>query len=219
MAGGMSGAMGGLMTGMMSNPWTMVGGLGLQALGSFLGGKSSQPKLMNLPPPKALFPEQQGQYLNQMFQAGGAGPQSLNVLNWFLNNQGGMTDYSNLFNTTVASGQRLQDIGRANLMEKYGVRGMRFSKPMADAAMQYETESTTQLANILAQLAFQTNESAANRSINVAQSILPFMREPAMAFYPGATVTSGGQSGWGNVASSVGGSLQTLALLAQMGMI
>jgi hypothetical protein len=106
-------------------------------------------------------------------------------------------------------------------MEKYGAQGLRFSTPMANAAVDYETQSTKDLGQLLAQLAYSSNESAMGRYMSAIGQGSSMFQGLGTSFTPSVALysKSGEQSGTGAAVGAVGNALQTISLLSMMGLI
>jgi hypothetical protein len=214
---GLPGIFGGGGSGANMNGMGQYGaGIGLNSLAAFLqAGASNKTKMVPIPPPQPVFP-------------GASAGLGAGIIPFGMQSFGTMTDmartgmpvdYSNLFQTMVSANQRLNDIGRANLIEKYGSSGMRFSKPMADAAVTYENQTTKDFANILAQLAFSSQEAARARQMQAGSTGAGLFTSVGSTFAPSVLPVVGGQSPWGAAAGSGGNALQTFGLLKMMGVI
>jgi hypothetical protein len=183
--------------------------LGLQGVGSALNAKAGQPRLMAIPPPAQQFPAFSGQYLQGLE---GIQQPSFNAIGQFAQN-GLPTNYMDSFNALKAAQTRSIDEGRANLMEKYGMRGTRWGSSMGNAAIDYESQVQKDFGSILAEFARQSQEGAAGRQLQAAQFGIGAGAEPAMATYPTAAIVGGGQSILGAGANAAGSGLLNYLLL------
>src|SRR5438552_403611 len=121
---------------------------GVGAIGSVLSAKAAQPKATPIPPPAPLFPGMQQSYLDSLNQSG-VGAASLGSLSEIART-GIPTDVGPAFEKFKSSQQRFVDEGRANLIEKYGAQGLRFSSTLADKGVDYESQVSKDFASILA---------------------------------------------------------------------
>lgn len=187
---------------------------GIGAVGSFLGGKSSQPKNVAVPPPNALFPGMQTSYFNDL-QASGVQPQSFGTISEAART-GMPVDQGQFFDALKSSMGRSQDQGRANLIEKYGFMGLRNSTPLMNAAVDYESQTTKDFATIMADYTRQAQESAANRRLQASTLGIGLAGEPALAMTPSSVVSTGGSSPLGSAMGSGAASLQNLLMMKML---
>lgn len=187
-----------------------VGGLGL--LGSVIGGAfggTSSYGTTAAPKPTALFPNQQNQYLSALFGANGSGglfSTGASTLGAMAAN-GMPTDVGPAWDALKAAGARSVGEGRANLTEAYGAMGARAGKGMLTALGDYESQTNKDFLSILSNYTLQAQESARNRQMGAASTIMGMSQDIGSAMTPSAYVTQqpstmsqigGGLSGAGN---------------------
>lgn len=209
-----AGGLGGLITGLSTNPWTLPIGLGLGIFGKLFGNRQK-----TLPPPSPIFPGANQSYMQGLLGGGGQaglGPTSMGGLTSLIQSGGMPTNYMpNVEAITQAMG-RGEAEGRANLIEKFGVKGMRFSQPLTTAATDFELQNQMNRNQILSQYAFQSQESAAQRLMSALGMGTGLFGNAGMALYnsktpPGPGVVSGISTGVGDV-------LQTISLMKMLGL-
>jgi hypothetical protein len=157
----------------------------------------------------------QKSYLDQLTESG-VGPQSFGTIAETART-GLPTNFTDAFNTLKASQQRFVDEGRANLIEKYGAKGLRFSQPMANAAVDYESQVSKDFASILAEFTRQATEAAAGRRLEASRVGLGFAQEPAMAMRPTEALFSGGASAVGAGFQAGSSAIQDYLMLRALG--
>lgn len=196
-------------------PWLIGGGAAASGVGSIMGARAGQPKMIDSPAPNPLFPQ-----LNQMYtqRLGAEGPRGIDTLSRFAAN-GMPTDVSKTFESLVAAQQRLIGQGRAGLREQFGARGLSHSSSFAGAAVDFENQTALNFANVLSQLLLQTQESAAQRQLAAGSQLAEMFSSAGSAFTPSAVLSTGGQSSVGAGFSSIGNSISTLALLRSAGLL
>lgn len=194
--------------------WILPVAAGLSSLGGIFGGSSK-----SVPPPKPIFPGAQGQYLDYLqgspFTGQGVGPSSMTGLQSLIQGGGMPTNYIPNVQAITQSMQQGYQQSQANLMEKFGSMGLRFSSPAITGLGQMLNQQQLQNQSLMSQFAFNTQESAANRLMQALGMGTGLFSGPAMSMYqsqtlPGPGVASGLFSGGGNV-------LQTLALMRMLG--
>ncbi len=154
-------------------------------MSSVFGG----PKFTATPPPNPLFPGIQSSYTQQLQQSG-IGPASFGTLTQAATT-GLPTDVGPAFEALKASMQHTQDEGAANLKEQFGAQGLTTAgSDLQLAASDYETNSTTQMNNTLAQYQLQSSEAAANRQVAAAGAGAGLEGELATAFTPAGVVSN-----------------------------
>jgi len=108
--------------------------------------------------------------------------------------------------------KQYQAAGAANLMEQFGVKGLRSSSDMDKAAAQYEASSAADMGNILAQ--YQQQQQG--QQIQAAEAGLGMVQPAAMQTYaPKALVT--GPSPLQSVFSGIGAAGSLFAGLGALG--
>ncbi len=151
---------------------------------SIFGG----PTVTKTPPPAPLFPGMQQDYINQLKSSGVTGS-SFNTLNQAA--QTGLpTDVGPAFDAMKASMQHGISEGRANLIENFGVKGLRSGSNVMQAGSDFEAQTQTNFANILAQYTQQASEAAANRRVGAAGVGAGLASEPGLAFTPTGVVSN-----------------------------
>lgn len=152
-------------------------------MGAVFGG----PTTTRVPAPNPLFPGMQNSYISQL-QSSGVTGSAFNTLN-SMAQTGNPTDIGPAFQALKASMAQQQGEGAANLKEQFGSLGLGSGNNLAQAASDYEANSTAQLNNTLAQYQLQASESAANRQLAASTTGAQLASEPALAFTPSAVVS------------------------------
>lgn len=196
-------------------PWIIGAGTAASGVGSVLSAKSSKAQNIPTTAPNPLFPIANAQYGQSI---GGAGATGLNSLT-SMAQTGEPSDVGGVFNTLIQAQQRMMGQGRANLREQFGGMGLIGSTNFRDAAVDLESQTNKDFANILAQLALQSSESAAQRRMAAGSQLAELFGNTAMAYTPSSTTVGGTPSPVGAGFGSVGNSLTTLALLQAAGML
>lgn len=191
-------------------------GAAVSGIGSIVSARSAQPKNVPVPPPNALFPWLNSSFTNSM---GSAGPQGIQTLQGFAKDGGGMTPVGDVFQTMVQAQQRMQSQGRGNILEAMGSSGNRYGSGTPQGLADYESQSTKDFSSQLAQLVFQSSESAKGRQFSAASSLADMFGNAGMAFTPSSNMVTGTPSALGSGLSSVGSSINTFALLKAAKMI
>jgi len=215
MPGGAAGAAG---AGAATGGWALpVMGIGAAAsgLGSILGARSSKPQMIDAPPPNPLFP-----WLNKSFatELGSAGPAGIKGLK-SMAETGEPVSVGDTFSTMLAAQQRLLSQGRAGLREQFGSQGLSGSSDFRNAAVDFESQSSKDFANILAQLVMTSGENAANRKLSASGQLAELFGNAGSAFTPSKVLSTGQPSPTGAGIQSAGSSLTTLALLRALKVI
>src|SRR6266581_836950 len=109
---------------------------GLGAAGSVLSARAGAPQAIPVPPPRALFPGVQENYISSLM-ASEITPQSFGTLTETART-GLPTDVGPAFEALKASMGRGIEEGRANLIEKFGVAGLRQGSDIDRAAVDFE---------------------------------------------------------------------------------
>jgi len=188
-----------------------LGGMGASALGGILGAKAANPKLTPVPPPAPVFPWLNQAYLSNLLPAG---TQGLNTLQQTAAT-GNPVDVMPSYEAMRAASQRTRDESRANILENLPAYG----STRATALTDFETQSSKDFTQVLADLFRQMNESAAGRSLSAANMLSQLYSGSAMTLAPTAALTTGGQSPLGAGLSSAGSGLQQIAMLKAFGII
>lgn len=206
--------------GALGGPAGLAVGAGLTALGAFLGSRSK-----TLPPPQPIYPQQNQQYLAGLTGSGvgaggsqslpGLGPQSLNSLT-NMAMTGMPTDYSSNLNAIIAAQQRSNQQSQANMIEKFGASGLRFSQPLIQGATDLGSQISLQNNSLLNQFAFQTQESAANRMLSASSLGANLFSGVGNALYPSQTAPGPGVAS--SLTTGIGDVLQTMAMMQMLGL-
>jgi hypothetical protein len=196
----------------------IASGVAAQGAGSIISASKAGPKMIPSPPPAALFPQLQNQYIGALGGPGGVGATSFGSLGEFAKT-GMPTDIGPLFESLVASRKRFTDIGRSNILEQFGAGGMRYGSDLMNKLVDYEGQLGKDYASILADLVFRSSEAARQRQLQASSLGVDLFREPAMAFYPTAVLSTGAPSAVGAGLSNIGSNLTYLAILSQLGII
>jgi hypothetical protein len=178
-------------------------------MGTAFGG----PKATNVAPPAPLFPGTQQSYIQNLNQSGVA-QQSFGTLSDAAKT-GLPTDVGPAFDALKKSMQPAIAEGRSNLIEKFGVAGLREGSDLANAGAQYESQTETNFENILAQYTMQASEAAANRRVQASGVGAGLASEPALAFTPTQVV---GQSP-GIVGTGIQGATSAAEIALMISMI
>jgi hypothetical protein len=165
-------------------------GAGASAAGSIYNAAKGGNKATT----SAVFPQMQGQYLQQL--GGGLGPTSMNTMQQMA--QTGMpTDVGPMFESLLKSRQRFDEQGRSNILEQFGASGLRYSTPLMNSLVDYESQLNANYGNILANYIFNAQESARGRQMAAANTGLQAYAAPSMTLQgqystPGAGMQSAG---------------------------
>src|SRR5262245_61122470 len=186
-------------------PIAMGASTGLNFLGGLFGG----PKTTKIPAPAPLFPGTQESYVKALTDAGVA-PSSFQTIAEGAKT-GMPTDVGPAFEAMKAASQRGIAEGRANLIEQFGVGGLRYGSDIMKAGVDFEAQTQKDFASILAGYTQQAQEAAANRRLQSAALGQGAVGELATAFRPTAVV--GGQSGLSHGLQAGGQSLMMMAML------
>lgn len=181
------------------------------AVGSALSARASAPQAIPVPKPTPLYPGVQESYTNDLMQSGVSGS-AFNTLR-AASDTGLPTNVGPAFEALKSSMGRGVEEGRANLIEKYGVQGLRFGSDLERGAVDYESQVQKDFASILADYTMKAQEGAANRRVAAAGAGQGAAAELATAFAPTAVVAGGGQSPTGAAISSGASSLQNLIMM------
>ena len=196
-------------------------GAGIGGALSGLGSKLGQNKVgfTDAPPPKALFPGLQQQYLQQVGGEGGFGAQSIDTLQE-MSRTGMPVDIGPLFESLVSARERFTDIGRENILGQFGAAGLRFSQPLLTELTSFEGQTAKDYGQILAELSRASAESARGRQMQASGMGLEAFGGPALTTYPGAIPTVQGPGLAGSVAGgAISGFSDILKFLALRGML
>lgn len=173
---------------------------------------SGKPQAMNVKPPAPVFPWLNQQYTNQI---GGAGMAGINQLqNTAMT--GNPVDISPLFEAMMGARQRGLAQGRNNILEGLGAAGLRYGSTARDALVDFEAQSMKDSNQTLADLLRQMGEAAQGRSLQASTLLGTMFGNSAMTLAPTQVAAAGGSSG---TATGISQGLQTIALLAAMGVV
>src|SRR5215831_428675 len=186
-------------------PIMMGASAGMNVLGGLLGG----PKTVSLRPPAPLFPGAQQSYIQALTESG-VTPASMQTIA-DMAKTGAPTDVGPFYEAMKAASQRGISEGRTNLIEQFGVGGLRYGSDILKAGTDYEAQTAKDFASILAGYTQQASEAAANRRLQAATLGQQATGELATAFYP--TEAVGGQSGVSQGLQAGGGALQNLMMM------
>jgi len=186
-------------------PAMMAAGGGMSLLGGLFGG----PKVTKIPAPAPLFPGTQESYVKALTEAGVA-PAAFETIAEGART-GMPTDVGPAFEAMKTASQRGIAEGRANLIEQFGVGGLRYGSDIMKAGVDFESQVQKDFASILAGYTQQAQEAAANRRLQSAALGQGAVGELATAFRPTAVV--GGQSGLSQGLQAGGQSLMLMSML------
>ncbi len=192
-------------------PIAMIASGGLSAAGGILGAKAAQPKAVSIPAPAPLFPGIQQGYMDALTQSGITGT-SFGTLAETART-GLPTDVGPAFEALKTSMGHGISEGRTNLIEQFGVKGLRYGSDVSKAGADFESQTQKDFASILADFTRQASEAAANRRVAAAVQGQGAAGELATAFRPTAVVAGGGASPTGAGLQSAGGSLQNFIMM------
>jgi hypothetical protein len=190
-------------------------GIGASVAGSAMNAsalrKSSQPRLVKLPPPAPLSPQLNALYQRLAPLMGVQGFASLASLAA----TGEPTDVGPTFEAISKASQRFIGQSRANIVEEFTGSGLRHSSPLMTALSDLELQSNKDLLSILSQYTLQAQEGAKQRKLGAAGAASELFAAPALSYYPTATVVGGTPtpSAFGSGLSQLGNGLFSLALL------
>lgn len=204
-----------------------IGTMAAGAAGSALsagGQRGSQARLMDIPPPAPQYPG-----LNQFFQQlvgrqeGGLTETSFGSLQQFAET-GLPTDVGPAFEALVASRQRFEKQGRADISEMFGASGARYGSDLMRNLVDFQSQVAADYGRILSDYTFRAQESARGRQMGASIFGADLFSTAAQTLHPTAIpVVEGGGVG---AAGAIGAGLQQgsqgmmmLMLLKQMGML
>lgn len=186
-------------------------GIGANVVGNVLGAKAANPKLTPIPPPAPVFQGLNTAYLGAIGQGGQQGISQLGQLS----RTGNPVDVMPLFQSIIEASKRGRSEGRANIMENLPAYG----SSRRDALVDFESQSTKDLTQTLADLMRQMSEGASQRSLGASGLLAQMFGSSAMTLAPTAALTTGGQSPLGAGLQAGGQGLSQLALLRAFGII
>jgi hypothetical protein len=131
------------------------------------------------PMPQAVFPQMQQQYLQNIGGSTGLGQVSANTMKEMART-GMPTDVGPMFDALVASQKRQTDQGRSNILEQFGASGMRYSTPVMNSLVDYESQVNANYGSILSSYVFQAMEAARGRQMQASSAGLDAMATPAL---------------------------------------
>lgn len=172
---------------------------------SAIGGAMNRNRMVDSPRPQAVFPGMQESYLNDL-RTSGVGTASLQGLASLAQSP----DVGPLFDATKASMQRQIDQGRTNLIEQYGVKGLRHSGSMLQAGVDYESQTAADLNSLLANYTLQ----ARGQQLQAAGMGAGLASEPGLAMTPSKIMASG-TSGAGSAFEGFSSGLFNYMLMSQ----
>jgi len=186
--------------------------IGMAASGglSFLGGVLNKPRAIDVAPPAPLFPGTQESYVKALTDAG-VGPAAFQTIAEGAKT-GMPTDVGPFYEAMKAASQRGISEGRTNLIEQFGVGGLRYGSDVMKAGVDYEAQTQKDFASILAGYTQQAQEAAAGRRMQAAAMGQGAVGELATAFRPTQEVVGGG-GGLSQGLTSAGGALQNLLMM------
>src|SRR5262252_2225414 len=157
---------------------------------NFLGGLFGGPKVTKIPAPAPLFPGTQESYVKALTDAGVA-PAAFQTIAEGAKT-GMPTDVGPAFEAMKSASQRGISEGRTNLIEQFGVGGLRYGSDVMKAGVDYEAQTQKDFASILAGYTQQAQEAAAGRRMQAAAMGQGAVGELATAFRPTQEVVGGG---------------------------
>jgi hypothetical protein len=126
---------------------------------------------------EAVWPGVSQNYIETI--AGGAGKWGARGLQEMA--QTGMpTDVGEMFESLVASQRRFAEQGRGDILEQFGASGLRYSEPLMQSLVDYESQLSANYGNILANYVFQAQEAARNRQLQASQFGVQAWSQPAL---------------------------------------
>lgn len=127
-----------------------------------MGGVAVTP----VPPPKPTFGGANEAYLKSLTESGVVANSNATLSTMAAT--GMPTDVGPQFDALKASMAHGIDEGRANLIEKFGVQGLRYGSDMDKAGADFETQTQTNFASILQQMITQSSEAAKERQLKAS---------------------------------------------------
>jgi hypothetical protein len=199
----------------------MAAGTAASGIGSIFGAASGGAKNVPVPPPAPVYPGLNSQFITALggtpgYPGSAAGPNAIKTLSGFAQN-GMPTDVGKTFQTYVDQQKILTQLGQSNIISGLGAQGLRYGSSTNDALGLYNAQNNANFASTLANMLFQTQESAANRQMSAATILSNLFGQTASTLAPTSVVTGGTPSPTGAGLSSFGSGIQTLALLQQLG--
>ena len=185
-----------------------IGATAAGAAGSALsasGQQGSQARLMNIPPPAPQYPG-----LNQFFQQlvgrqeGGLTETSFGSLQQFAET-GLPTDVGPAFEALVASRQRFEKQGRADIAEMFGASGARYGSDLMRNLVDFQSQVTADYGRILSDYTFRAQESARGRQLGASTYGADLFSTAAQTLHPTAipVVEGGGVSTAGQIGAGL----------------
>lgn len=190
----------------LAGPLISAGG---SILGGLLGGGSA--KLQKLPPPAPLNPEMLALFKQY---AGGLAKPSFGTMTEMAKT-GMPTDVGPAWEALMSAGERMRGEGRGNILEQFGSTGMRYSQPLMNSLVDYESQQSKDLLSILANWSMQASESARGRQLTAAGMGTQMFSESAQAYYPTAAPYLQ-QGGVGSAISAGAGSFSQMLMMLKM---
>lgn len=151
------------------------------------GMMSPSAKLINTPPPGNTYPGV-AQSFQSMLQT--QGPQAGQTLGEAMKT-GLPTDVGPAFQAMLTSQKGRVDQGRQNVLESFGQMGMRHSSNAIQGAVNYESQTNKDFAQILADYVRQASEGAAGRKIQASGITASMFGEAGMSTHPTAVLSTG----------------------------
>lgn len=185
-----------------------------EAVGGALNAKAGSAKAIPVKPPAPLFPGVTQGYMDHLL-ASGIIPQSFGTLKEAAAT-GLPTDVGPAFDAMKASMGRLTDEGRANVIEKFGVQGLRFGTDLDRAAVDFESQNARDFASILAKYTMDASEGAANRRVAAAAAGQGAAADLATTFAPTEIVVGGQSSALGTGLQAGGRALSNFLLMREL---
>jgi len=201
---------------------SIAAGIGGAAL-SAGGQKGAKAGLLAIPPPEPQYPG-----LNQFFQQlvgqqGGLTPTSFGTLTEMAET-GMPTDVGPAFEALVASRQRFERQGRADISEMFGASGARYGSDLMRNLVDFQSQVAADYGRILSDYTFRAQESARGRQMGASLFGADLFSTAAQTLHPtaipvveGGGVGAGGAIGAGLQQGSQG--MMMIMLLKQMGML
>lgn len=202
------GALGGAIGGFLGGAGGAAAATGAGVAASFIGGGRGGGRRGERGPgrfqPRALFPGLTQQYTDIISELG---PQAFDILGEFAKT-GMPTDFGPAFEAIVGARDRFTRQGRENIAEMFGASGLRFSSPLMNALVDFESQTAADYGSILAQMSFGAQESARQRQLQSAFGLFEGFAAPALSFWQRPVVPSsvpGIIGGLGQLAGGIGG--------------
>lgn len=154
---------------------------------------------------QAVFPGLQKEYLQALPQLGKTAMGTMGEMA----RTGMPTDVGPMFESILKQRERGVEQGRGNILSQFGQMGLRYSTPMANALVDYESQVQSEYGNILANYVFQAMEAARTRQMQASTMGVQAYGQPALAM-TGQQPSGSGWSSFGESLATLGGFMKDI---------